>query len=114
MARISMKFGTSAEEQAFAHKVVSALREGDLERESGKRTDTLLFGLPWHRLTNGRGYYALHWNYSYEVRRAGRAWEAVQLIGAAPSALIGTFKSMREAREACEDVARRTPRGKLR
>lgn len=61
--RISIKFGESEEDQKGAHRIMSAIREGELERRAGKPLYTqkdgtkiyriLLFGLHWK--SDGKG-----------------------------------------------------------
>lgn len=112
-ASISLRFGDSPEEQAEAHEIVSAMRDGYLDRKNGVPLHhdedgtpvyrILLGGLPW-RKTGDRQYEAQDGaERTWRVQSGRRGWSA-SLLGTEP---IDILPTMRAARVRCEERARR-------
>ncbi len=117
---ISVKFGDSESDQAGAHAFMSALRDNELERKGaplevpdGKKVlRILLFGLRWQK-HDASAYAAQDGTFrSWHVGRDdgnNRTWNAFLHDGrkGSPHRVGEGYATMREARVACEEAARR-------
>ena len=128
---VSLRFGSSPEEQREAHGIMSAIREGMIERgelepttdeERQLRADylasevkrILLWGLPWQSDGKGTSCYRAQdgdrqWAVGRGVENGGRTWGATLHDGreGSPHIIASGLRTLREAKTACEEAARR-------
>lgn len=134
-SKLSIRFGQSAEDQAEAGEIMSAIREGYLDREAGKPLHTdkegkpvyriLLHGLHWVSDGKGLGCYRAtdgvlgtakvgsarcttyrEWAVGKDAKNR---WGAVLHDGrkGSPHIIASNLRTRGEARIACEQAARR-------
>jgi hypothetical protein len=109
-----MKFSNSPEDQALAGVMFDAMRQANLDRKDGKPLlidkngravyQILLGGLRWHKVCCGVYTATLDGKRNYRVLRVREGWTTT-----GPGFSEKTLRTMREAREFCENEARRTP-----
>jgi hypothetical protein len=125
---LSIKFGRGEEDQKQAHEFMSVFREAvfDDEEDDGEPFHTDPDGTPVYRIL----LYGLHWGYGgdkgsrlYRAIDGSRHWvvsgnsgnskwtAALHEEGKDPRILGTEYKTMRAARTAAEEAARRMPEG---
>lgn len=112
---VSIRFGSSPEEQESARSLMEAIREGEQERREGKPSHydkdgtpvyrILLCGLPWQKARAGR-YMAADGARLWIVERDAEGWWAAWLEGDHSGTC---HKTKRAACEQLEHRARRMP-----
>jgi len=108
---VSIKFGSSKEDQEEAHSFMSMLRDAEMSKKDDDEGRILLFGFSWHRGEKGSStYHAYDGRRIFTVKREGnRAWRATFQHPDGTIEDLGVHTKGGNARGACESRGRQLP-----